>query len=1532
MILRRLLPILAACLILAPLSAADVPRVIFDSDMSSDHDDVGDIAVLHGLASLGEVQIIGMVVSSRNYGTAQFMDAVNTWYGKPDIPIGIPPEIGGVGEYPGMAVGTGRWPHSMGATKEAGLASGACLWAKDLYRKLLAASPDGSVVIVTTGYLQNVEALMTSAPDAWSPLSGLDLIRRKVRLLSCAGGDYPRGSEFNFRVGDTMPRPAYTVVNQWPTSAWFVSYNMGQSIYTGGLLDQARTDSPIRYVYVDSNNEDYPYPSWGQQMVYFAARGLDTFWGGQTTGRNNADTEGSNWWTDTPELSGAQEQGYLLEKVRTPVQESLDALIMLEPNTGAPCKPGQPSNLRAAAVSGSRIDLQWRDNAFNESGFRIERGLNGVYTQVGSVGANVTSFSDTGLSSTANVGYRVKAWNATGDSRWAQTWVYSGWTEVNLTSPGSGPLYTSYRPCDLRYIDGLTQYEHIILNNDSTHGQNLTIAVDAGAIDNQGVFYVYFLYQNPSNWYRLVYDNRHNQQSFRFEKKIAGTITTLGTPRVLAQTTPVQCSEHALHGIGGGSRFRKWQIQVAPGALSFQVSEHYLAVDGSRPVSTISLNVNETLSLASGLIGLGSFQQRPMWENFRFTTGATAALAPAIVAHPQNTSVFEGRAATLAVAASGTNPLNYQWKKGTANVGTNSATFAIATAHAADAGSYTCTVSNGAGAVTSNAAIITVNAVVAPAITSQPVATVAGIGDTAQFAVSASGTAPLAYQWKRGTSNVGTGSAVLTIAGVQAGDAGSYTCTVSNSAGSATSNAAVLTVVAALDPLIAPAALFHDGGGTYGGYPNTADKAFDTSISTFYDAATPTGSYTGIDVGAGKSATVTAIRYYARAGQVGRMVGGVFEGSNALTSGYVSLATVAAASDQAWTTVLVTGAAPYRYLRYRGPTGGCCNVADIEFRGSSGTPVLMAPAITAQPASRTVVVGQTASMTVVATGTAPLTYQWRKGAVNVGGNSPTLSIANAQVADAGSYTCTVSNSVGAVTSQPAVLTVNLAAQVPVITTQPVDALVSVGQAATFTVAAVGTGPLSYQWKLGAAGVGGNSATLSIANAQAADAGSYSCVVSNSAGSTTSAAALLTVTGSGLDPLIVGTVISDGNGSWGGAANTADQAFDGNTVTFYDPAVASAYTGIDVGAPATVTAIRFWARAGWSARMIGGVFEASNSPTSGWIVLAMVATASDSSWTTLTVTGAAAYRYLRYRAAAESWCNVAEIEFHGSSGGSSPVAPVITSQPVSMTVGAGQAATFTVAASGTGPLHYQWKLDGGNRGGDSATLVIANAQVSDAGSYTCIVSNVAGSETSEAASLAVAVSGALDPLIVGAAIISDGNGSWGGSSSTAEKAFDGSTVTFYDPSVAAAYTGIDVGAGSTATVTAIRFWARAGWSARMIGGEFEGSNTPTSGYVALATVVTASDTGWTTLTVNGAAAYRYLRYRAAPGSWCNVAEIEFHGLGMASARAVAAMAPASEAGPSAVAVQGQAGGTACGSGTLGLLLAGMLGLLAVRSRR
>jgi pectate lyase len=185
--------------------------------------------------------------------------------------------------------------------------------------------------------------------------------------------------------------------------------------------------------------------------------------------------------------------------------------------------------------------------------------------------------------------------------------------------------------------------------------------------------------------------------------------------------------------------------------------------------------------------------------------------------------------------------------------------------------------------------------------------------------------------------------------------------------------------------------------------------------------------------------------------------------------------------------------------------------------GGGATP----PTITTQPASQTVTAGSSVTFNVVASGTAPLSYQWKKGGVDIAGaTSASYTIASAQSADAGSYTVVVSNSAGSVTSNAATLTVNAAPVAPTITTQPSSQTVSVGGTATFSVTASGTAPLTYQWRKDGVNLSGATApSYSKTNVQTADAGGYSVVVSNSAGSATSTTATLTVNSSPVAPTI-----------------------------------------------------------------------------------------------------------------------------------------------------------------------------------------------------------------------------------------------------------------------------------------------------------------------------------------------------------------------------------------------------------------------------
>ncbi|MFI5335407.1 MAG: immunoglobulin domain-containing protein [Opitutales bacterium] len=174
-----------------------------------------------------------------------------------------------------------------------------------------------------------------------------------------------------------------------------------------------------------------------------------------------------------------------------------------------------------------------------------------------------------------------------------------------------------------------------------------------------------------------------------------------------------------------------------------------------------------------------------------------------------------------------------------------------------------------------------------------------------------------------------------------------------------------------------------------------------------------------------------------------------------------------------------------------------------------------APVFTTQPASLTVTAGAAVAFTVAASGTPAPTYQWQLGGVNISGaTGASYSIASAAAANAGSYTVVATNSAGTATSSAATLTVNAATGgnvAPSISTQPASQTVTAGSAASFTVAASGTPAPTYQWQKGGVSISNATGTsYSIASAQSSDAGSYTVVVTNSAGTVTSAAATLTV--------------------------------------------------------------------------------------------------------------------------------------------------------------------------------------------------------------------------------------------------------------------------------------------------------------------------------------------------------------------------------------------------------------------------------------
>ena len=262
-------------------------RIILDTDISSDADDVGAMAVLHTLSREESIEILAIMVSSSDPWSPQAVYAINKYFGKPEIPIGVVPQDG--------VSHKSSYSRALAEIEPALLFSGRSSF--DLYRKILSNQPDKSVTIVTIGYLTNLHDLLISEADQYSPLSGLELVDQKARLLVTMGGDYPQGKEWNF-IQD--PEASKRAVENWPTKIIFVGYTLGLNILTGQTLQKAEESCPIRLAYQLHNNFS-GRPSWDQLAVLYALltdRKRDELFTVSTPGQNTIQADGSNVWNE----------------------------------------------------------------------------------------------------------------------------------------------------------------------------------------------------------------------------------------------------------------------------------------------------------------------------------------------------------------------------------------------------------------------------------------------------------------------------------------------------------------------------------------------------------------------------------------------------------------------------------------------------------------------------------------------------------------------------------------------------------------------------------------------------------------------------------------------------------------------------------------------------------------------------------------------------------------------------------------------------------------------------------------------------------------------------------------------------------------------------------------------------------------------------------------------------------------------------------------------------------------------------------
>lgn len=279
--MKKYLFLLVVIGLTSPLSvvgAAPV-KIIFDTDMSSDCDDAGALALLHGLADRGEAEILATIVNGidKDQCSAATVVAINRYYRRGSIPVGC-------GRF-GYKEKSSFTSHIRMAFAKDVPTDDKQPPATSVYRRVLARQPDRSVTIVSVGFVHNLADLLKTRPDAHSSLDGAGLARKKVKQLVVMGGNFPKGKgEFNLMHNI---REAQAVVAKWPTPIVFAPGKLGEKIITGFALKDAAEANPVRAVYqrftplwmpLDkrwNNAIKHGNPSWDQTAVLYAVRGAE---------------------------------------------------------------------------------------------------------------------------------------------------------------------------------------------------------------------------------------------------------------------------------------------------------------------------------------------------------------------------------------------------------------------------------------------------------------------------------------------------------------------------------------------------------------------------------------------------------------------------------------------------------------------------------------------------------------------------------------------------------------------------------------------------------------------------------------------------------------------------------------------------------------------------------------------------------------------------------------------------------------------------------------------------------------------------------------------------------------------------------------------------------------------------------------------------------------------------------------------------------------------------------------------------------
>jgi len=305
-----LIPIFCSCSSQVQKKGNQPVKIIFDTDLGPDYDDVGALAFLHAMSDSGRAEILATIASNKHELVAPAIDVLNTWFNRPDLAIAAPKSDGanmGSSQHWADSI-VAKYPHRITSTSDAADAV-------PVYRKILHDQPDNSVTVVTVGFLTNLANLLKSQPDDISDLPGKELVNKKVSRLVSMAGRFPEGREFNVFIDSVSSK---YVFENWPGEIIFTGFEIGKNIFTGLRLIQSPVqNSPVKDVFrisIPLSEEDRNgRMSWDETAVLIAVYGTEGFFNTKR-GTIIVYPDGSNSWKDDPE----GKHQYVIQKMAIP--------------------------------------------------------------------------------------------------------------------------------------------------------------------------------------------------------------------------------------------------------------------------------------------------------------------------------------------------------------------------------------------------------------------------------------------------------------------------------------------------------------------------------------------------------------------------------------------------------------------------------------------------------------------------------------------------------------------------------------------------------------------------------------------------------------------------------------------------------------------------------------------------------------------------------------------------------------------------------------------------------------------------------------------------------------------------------------------------------------------------------------------------------------------------------------------------------------------------------------------------------------